>query len=128
MNDAAKLLVAELASTRDPRAAPLFAYLVRHVNRSRHAQVYLSAIEALGALGAAEGARGSDLDPLIDALAAALQRGEWWAPMRTRRTRLAAAAALKRVGTAAIEALEGAARRGARGTRAAARVHLTGSR
>jgi hypothetical protein len=117
---ARQTLVAELTSTRDPRAAPLFAYLVRHINRSRHAQVYLSAIETLGALGAVEG---------IEALAQALQRGEWWAPMRTRRRRTAAAASLKRIGTpAATEALETAARRGPRGTRAAARAHLTESR
>ena len=113
---ARQTLGAELATIRDPRAASMFAYLVRHLDRGRQAQVYLSAIETLGSLAAPEG---------IDALSEALQRGDWWAPVRTRRVRLAAAAALKRIGTPdALGALQAAAQRGSRGTRAAARAHL----
>jgi len=64
----------------------------------------------------------------VDALTGALRNGEWWAPMRTRRARAAAAASLKRIGTpAALDALQQAARRGSRGTRAAARAHLSGN-
>jgi hypothetical protein len=117
---ARQTLVAELTSIRDPRSASIFSYLVRHLDRARHPQLYAAAIETLGTLGAPEG---------IEALGAALQRGDWWAPMRTRRTRTAAAAALRRIGTpAALDALQDAARRGSRGTRAAARAHLTESR
>ena len=116
---ARQTLVAELTGLRDPRAASLFTYLVRHLDRARHAQVYVAAIETLGALAATEA---------VDALTGALRGGEWWAPMRTRRARSAAAASLKRIGTpAALDALQEAARRGSRGTRAAARAHLTGN-
>lgn len=114
---ARQTLVAELSGMRDPRAASLFCYLVRHVDRARHAQVYVSAIETLGTLSAPEA---------VDALDKALHAGEWWAPVRTRRARTAAAAALKRIGTpAAFDALRGAVKRGSRGARAAARAHLS---
>ena len=117
---ARETLMAELASIRDPRAAPIFCYLVAHLDRSRHAQVYVAAIETLGTLAAADA---------VDTLERALHRGDWWAPMRTRRVRAAAAAALRRIGTPpALEALAGAVRRGSRGARAAARAHVAEGR
>lgn len=113
---ARETLVAELSSVKDRRAAPVFAYLVRHLNRAKHARIYLSAIEALGTFA----------DPdAVDALKTPLHAGDWWAPGRTRATRAAAAASLRRIGTpAAVEALRAAASRGSRGTRAAARAEL----
>ena len=109
-------LVAELTSVRDQRASPMFCYLVRHLNRSRHPQVYLSAVEALGAFPDAD---------TVDALKEALHRGDLWAPLRTRKARAAAAASLRKIGTpAAIDVLKTAAGRGSRGTRTAARAQL----
>ena len=113
---ARETLVAEITNARDRRAAPLLCYLVQNLNRSRHAQVHLSAIEALGTLAAPDA---------VDALKDALHRGDFWAPARTRKARWAAAASLRRIGTAqAIEALKTAVRTGGRGTRAAARTSL----
>jgi hypothetical protein len=109
-------LLSELTSMRDERAAPLFAYLVRHLDRRKFAALYLSAIDLLG------GMRGPEA---IGALKVALQHGDWWAPMRTRRVRAAAARALRLIGTAeALEALRDASARGSRGARSAARAEL----
>ena len=113
---ARQTLVQELAGIRDAKAAPLLCYLVRTLKRSAFPQVYRSAIESLGTLA----------DPAsVDALKEALHRGEWWAPIRTRRLRAAAATALRRIGTApAIEALRTVSTSGSRGARAAARAEL----
>jgi hypothetical protein len=109
-------LVKELSGVRDPKAAQLLGYFVRRMNRRAHPQIYLSAIESLGAFG----------DPgSTDALKDALERGDWWAPVRSRRSRAAAAAALRKIGTPqAIDALRTASTRGSRGARAAARAEL----
>jgi HEAT repeat protein len=114
---ARQTLIAELSSVKDRRASPVLAYLVRHLNRAKHPQVYLAAIESLGTFG----------DPAaVDALKAALYAGEWWSPVRTRTARTAAAASLRRIGTpAAVDALKAASQSGGRGTRAAARAELT---
>lgn len=115
---ARETLVAEITSARDRRAAPLLCYLVQNLNRSRHAQVYLSALEALGTLAAPEA---------VDALTTALHRGDFWAPVRTRKARAAAAASLRRIGTPhALDVLKAAATQGSRGTRAAARAQIEG--
>jgi HEAT repeat protein len=109
-------LIGELSGMRDERAAPLFCYLVRHLDRKAFHGVYLSAIDALGSFG------GPDA---VEALKDALQRGDWMAPLRTRRTRASAAQALRQIGTpAAVAALNDAAARGPRGVRRAARVEL----
>lgn len=109
-------LVNELMSIRDRKAAPLFCYLVRHLSRRKHPLMYLAAIESLGTFADADA---------IDALKTALQRGDWWAPLRTRRWRAAAAAALRRIGTPeAIDVLRSASTGGSRGIRAAARGAL----
>jgi hypothetical protein len=115
---ARETLLSELTSIRDDRAAPLFSYLVRHMDRRREANLYLMAVEALGACGGA-GA--------VDALKTALHAGDWWSPGKTRRVRQAAAQALRRIGTpAALDVLRDAAERGGRGVRAAARAQIDG--
>jgi len=94
----------------------MFCYLVRHVDRKAFPNVYVSAIDALGSFG------GPDA---VEALKEALQHGDWLAPLRTRRTRAAAAAALRRIGTTpAVSALRDASARGRRGVRSAARTEL----
>jgi HEAT repeat protein len=101
---------------RDERAGPLFCYLVRHVDRKAFHTVYVGAIDALGSFG------GPDA---VEALKEALQRGDWLAPIRTRQTRVAAAQALRKIGTsAAVTALRDASTRGSLGVRRAARAEL----
>jgi HEAT repeat protein len=110
-------IMRSLGAVRDERAAPLFAYILSHVDhRGPLASVYTRAIETLGSLKDPEG---------IPALTRALYRGEWWAPRRTASLRRQAAAALARIGTDdAIAALDEAARRASRGVRAAAKGAL----
>jgi hypothetical protein len=115
---ARQTLVSELLSLRDERAAPFYAYLVKHMPRRQLPNVYMAAVEALGTFGSAES---------VDALKAALHHGEFWAPMRTRRIRAAAAAALRRIGSpSALDALRSASSDGPRGVRSAARSQLAG--
>jgi hypothetical protein len=114
-------IMQSLGAVRDERAAPLFAYILRNVDhRGQLRSVYLRAIEALAALK----------DPMaVPELKAALHRGEWWAPERTRLLRTAAAAALARIDTPeATAVLDEAARTGPRGVRRAARAQLSGAR
>jgi hypothetical protein len=109
-------LINELTSMRDERAGPLFCHIVRHVDRRAFPLIYLGAIEALGTFG------GPDA---VGALKEALQHGDWLAPLRTRRTRAAAARALRRIGnSAAIDVLREASARGSRGVRSAAKAEL----
>jgi hypothetical protein len=109
-------LVAELVTMRDERAAPLFCFLLRRLDRRALYPVYLAATERLGAFRAPEA---------VDALKFALHEGDWWAPIRTRRARSAAAASLRRIGTpAALDVLRTASTRGTFGVRTAARTEL----
>jgi hypothetical protein len=109
-------LIGELASLRDDRAAPLLVHIVRTVNRKAFPALSLVAVESLGTVG------GHDA---VEALSDALHRGELFAPVRTRRTRLAAAHALRRIGSPeAVEALRHASARGSWGVRSAARTEL----
>ncbi|OFW11751.1 MAG: hypothetical protein A3H96_24720 [Acidobacteria bacterium RIFCSPLOWO2_02_FULL_67_36] len=109
-------LTQELVTLRDERAAPLFCHLLRHLDRRKLQKVYIASIDALGAFG------GPDA---VDALKFALQQGDWWSPLSTRRIRSAAAAALRRIGTpAAVDVLREASTHGPRGMRAAARAEL----
>lgn len=110
-------LMLALVGMRDERAAPLFGYIVRHVDhRGVLRNVFLRSIEALGMFRD---------EPSIDLLKEVLYRGEWWTPRRTAKLRGAAAQALRRIGTpAAIQALQQAAEEGPRGVRAAARAQL----
>jgi HEAT repeat protein len=110
-------IMQSLSLLREERAAPLFIFILRHVNhRGRLADVYLRAIESLGALRDPDG---------IAPLKEALHKGEWWAPRRTSALRAAAATALARVGTPEARAvLDEAVANGPRGIRAAARAQL----
>lgn len=112
-----KSLMLALVTLRDEHAAPLFGYIVRHVDhRGVLRDVYLRSVEALGALRN---------ESFVEVLKEALYRGEWWAPFRTAKLRTTAAAALKRIGTpAALTVLQLAAEEGSRGVRAAARAEL----
>jgi HEAT repeat protein len=109
-------LIAELGSMRDERAVPLYSYLVHKLNRRAFPALYVRAVEALGSFGGPEA---------VGALKEALYSSEWTAPLRTRRTRAAAAQALRRIGNAAaIAALEDASTNGPRGARRAAKAEL----
>ena len=112
-------LLTELTGTRDERAAPLFCYLVRNMDRRKEQQLYTSSVVALGTFG------GPDA---VEALKFALHQGDFWSPLATRRLRSAAAQALRRIGTpAALDVLREASSRGPRGVRAAARTELSRS-
>ena len=108
-------IMRSLGAVRDERAAPLFAYIINHVDhRGPLGSVYLKAIETLATLKDPEGS---------PALKTALYRGEWWAPRRSAALRRAAAGALARIGTPeALDALDEALLKGGRGVRAAART------
>ena len=109
-------LIKEVNSMRDERAAPFFAHLVRKLDRKAFPALYLTAVESLGSFG------GPDA---VGALKFVLQQGDWAAPLRTRRTRAAAAHALRRIGTPpAIAALREASSKGPWGMRAAAKAEL----
>ena len=116
-----EMIMHSVGTLRDERAAPLFAYIVRQSDhRGDYEAFYRSALETLGHLGASS-------EPIVQALQGALDRGEWWAPVRTRRLRAAAAGALRAIGShEALTALEAAAAQGSRGVRAAARAALAG--
>jgi hypothetical protein len=110
------VLINELSSTRDARAAPMLCYFVRHLDRRTQPGLYVSSVDALGSFGGPEA---------VDALKFALHQGDWWAPMKSRQVRAAAAKALRRIGTTdALEALRDAAARGRWGVKAAARAEL----
>jgi HEAT repeat protein len=110
-------IMQSISLVRDERAAPLFAYILGHVDhRGTLAPVYLRAIESLGALRDPAG---------VEPLKVALYKGEWWAPRRTSSIRGAVAAALTRIGTPeALAVLEDAAANASRGVRSAARTQL----
>jgi HEAT repeat protein len=109
-------LINELTSMRDERAGPLFCYLVRHIDRKAFPALYVGALEALGSFG------GPDA---VEALKDAIQHGDWFAPLRTRRARAAAASALRKIGTGpAVTALREASTKGSLGVRSAARAEL----
>jgi hypothetical protein len=110
-----------LASVRDDRAAPMFGFIISHVDHTgEFLPVYLGAIEALGALKSSTG---------VEALREALYRGEWWAPRRTASLRSAAAASLSRIATPeALNVLEQALSAGPRGVRSAVRPHMSAAR
>jgi HEAT repeat protein len=109
-------LLAEALRTRDPRAVPLFSYLVRQMDRRQFPKLYEAAIEALGTLGGPEA---------IEALKVALHKGDWWRPFSNRTYRVAAAHGLGKIGTAAaLEVLREAAKSGPASVRSAARAEL----
>jgi HEAT repeat protein len=107
-----------ILATRDERAIPLFAHILRNRDYRRTLRsVYEAAIESLGALGGADAVQG---------LKVALYDGEWWAPFRTSAIRALAAEALVSTGAPeAMNALQEASVGGTRGVRAAARHGLS---
>lgn len=107
----------ELTTTRDENATPLFCYIVRHgACRGSLRDIYLKAIARLGAIGGRDG---------LETLRDVLNRGNLWAPRRTREVRAAAAAALAAMKDEAGRAvLEEAAAQGAFGVRRVARKYL----
>jgi hypothetical protein len=112
-------LLAEILKMRDQRAAPLYGYLVRHLDRGAFPRLYLTSIEALGAFGGVEA---------IEALKAALHTGHWWTIFANRKFGGAAAHALRRIGTVgAMDALREASATGAPGARGAAKAELGGT-
>ena len=115
------LIMHAVSVVRDERAAPLFAYILRHIDhRGALSPIYARAIESLGAL--------RDPEAVVP-LKEALYKGEWWAPRRTSILRSAAAEALARIGTPdAVAVLEEAAGGRNRGVRNAVRPHLAAAR
>ena len=114
-------IMKSLASVRDDRAAPMFGFIISHVDhKGEFLPLYLGAIDALGSLKSPDG---------VESLREALYRGEWWAPRRTASLRSAAAASLARIATPeALEVLEHALSAGPRGVRSAVRPHITTAR
>jgi hypothetical protein len=109
-----KALIEELVSSRDQKARPLFCYLVRKMEcKGQMREVYLRSLGRLGLLGGTEA---------VAALSEVLNRGQWWAPLRTREVRTEAAAALAQIKMSeAKDALRAAATNGSFGVRGIAR-------
>jgi hypothetical protein len=107
----------ELTTTRDENATPLFCYIVRNgVCRGSLRDIYLKAIARLGAIGGRDG---------LETLREVLNRGNLWAPRRTREVRAAAAAALAAMKDGAGRSvLDEAAAQGAFGVRRIAKRYL----
>ncbi len=116
------MIANSLGTLRDERAAPLFAFIIRQGQyRGAAEKIYVTCIELLGGLRVSS-------EIALAALKDAAGRGEWWAPVRTRRLRAAAARALASIGSPeALAVLQELAASGARGTRAAARAALAGA-
>lgn len=114
------MITGALNTLRDERAAPLFVFIVRQ--GAKNEKVYLSALDALGAL------RVSD-EATIAALRAATGQGAWWNPFQAMRLRAAAVKALRTIGSAeAYEVLEQVARSGPFGAKGPAAAALQGPR
>ena len=116
--DASTTVLQELMGLRDEKVAPLLCpLLARSKPRGLLIELQTQIMDALGGLGGHPDS--------VQALRAALYRGEWWAPTRTAVLRRAAAAALRRIGTPdALAVLEEAAQKGTRGVRSAARTQM----
>jgi hypothetical protein len=104
----------ELTTTRDENATPLFCYIVKHgVCRGTLREIYLKSVSRLGAVGGRDG---------LETLREVLNRGNIWAPRRTREVRIAAATALAAMKDGAGRGvLEEAAAQGAFGVRRVAK-------
>jgi len=115
---AAPTILQELIGLRHEKVAPLLCpVLARSKPRGPLVELHTQIMEALGGLGGHPDS--------VQALRAALYRGEWWAPNRTAALRRTAAAALRRIGTSdALAVLEEAANKGPRGVRNAARIQM----
>jgi hypothetical protein len=111
-------ILQHLLGLRDDKAVPLLCYVLDHTQpRGKLVNVHLAVIEALGAL--------NSHPESMRALKEVLYRGTWWAPFRTAALRQAAAAALRRLGSAeARDVLQEAATSRRRGVRSAARAQI----
>jgi hypothetical protein len=111
-------ILQQLIGLRDDKAIPLLCYVLNHsAPRGKLVEVHAQIIEALGGLAPHRQSTRT--------LRTVLYRGEWWAPFRTAALRQAAAAALRRIGSAETMAvLEEAAKTGARGVRNVARAYV----
>src|ERR1051325_8726109 len=97
-----------LGAFRDEKAAPLFVYILRNTDyRGDNEGNYVTTIEALGKVGTDERSTA--------ALKEILYRGEWWSWGRTARLRLAAARALRHMGTAGADRVREEAQHGGPG-------------
>lgn len=107
-----------LGAFRDEKAAPLFVYILTHTAYSGQLEgIYTQTIESLGKVAVDERS--------VSTLKQVLHRGEWWAPGRTARIRMAAARALRAMGTpGADRALDEAASSGRGGVRKIAKAAL----
>lgn len=107
-----------LGALRDERAAPLFVYILNHTGYTGRLEgVYIAAIASLGRVAVDERS--------VSALKEILERGEWYAPNRTARIRIAAARALRAMGSASAErVLNEAAANGSGGVKRAAKAAL----
>lgn len=117
------MITGALGTLRDERAAPLFAFIVRQgLVRGRPEKVYLSALDALGALRVSN-------ELTIGTLQEATGRGDWWNPFQSRRLRVAAVKALRLIGSPeAWAVLETVATSGPYGAKAAAQAAVSGAR
>jgi HEAT repeat protein len=107
-----------IGNFRDEKAAPLFVFMLNNTSHTGQMEaIYTQTIDSLGKVATDERS--------VSTLKDILHRGEWWAWGRTARIRLAAARALRTIGTVSADrALEEAVASGSMGVRKAARVAL----
>ena len=107
-----------LGAFRDEKAAPLFVYILKNSDyRGSNEFNYVATIESLGKVATDERS--------VAALREILYRGEWWSWGRSARLRLAAARALRNMGTlSADRVLEEAATSGPGSVKKSARAAL----
>lgn len=111
-------IMQSLGGFRDEKAAPLFVYILNHTDhRGANEGNYVATIESLGKVATDERSTA--------ALKDILYRGEWWSWGRTARLRMAAARALRNMGTAGADrVLEEAATSGPGAVKKSARAAL----
>lgn len=107
-----------LGAFRDEKAAPLFVYILNHSDyKGANEGNYIATIESLGKVATDERSAA--------ALKEILYRGEWWSWGRTARLRMAAARALRNMGTSGADrVLEEAATSGPGAVKKSARAAL----
>ncbi len=112
------MILQALGAFRDEKAAPLFLYMLGHTSHTGQSEaIYTQTIESLG--------RVANDERSSAALKDILYRGEWWAPSRTARIRMAAARALRMMAHPSAErVLEEAAIAGPGGARKIAKAVL----
>jgi hypothetical protein len=111
-------ILQQLIAIHDEKAVPLLCYVLSHTRPRGHlADVHLAIVDSLAGL--------PPRAESVDALNGLLHHVAWWAPFRAARLRKAAAAALRRLGSAdAIAVLEEAASHGTRSVRNVAKNQM----